>query len=259
MEILGDSADHYGVVLESIDQNQRFALDADRVVPSGSVYKLGVAVEVLRQVDSGRLHLADTITILDEDALEPEPEGGLSPGETPTLEDALRVMLSVSSNSAGHALLRLIGRPSYNQAIAALGLTHTRVPLLRGDSSAESADPAAESGADEVAVTTPSDMALLLRLLATGKVLSPASLDLLYTWMQVGGEPRPVEESLPAGVTVEAKAGNLERASNVAALVFEGGQAFSLTVLDEDVDPGDARITIGRLALAAYEQLMKPS
>jgi beta-lactamase class A len=238
--IVASSGDHYGVVLEETNRNERFGWDDQRVFPSGSLYKLVVAAEVLRRMDAGSLSLDEPLTILPDDASEPEPDGGLSPGDTPTIEEALQAMLSVSSNAAGHALLRQLGRAEFNQAVAAEGLAHTRVPADGDDT-------------DAVAVTSPADMARLLRLVATGQSLSDVSRTLLYSLMQVQGEPRPVEESLPSEAVVRAKAGNLDTASNVAALVVANGHTFSLTVLDEDVDPGDARMCIGQLARAAYD------
>lgn len=247
---LSGVSQHYGVVVEDLDQGQRFGFEDQRLFESASVYKLGVATEVLRQVDAGHLSLADSVTVVPDDAVEPEPAGGLDVGDTVTVQNALRVMLSVSSNAAAHALLRTLGRPEYNAAVAQLGLTHTRVPLELGDEPHILPDWA--SGEEDVAVTTPADTALLLRLLATGQVLSPRSQDLLYALMRVPGEPRPVEASLPSSAIVEAKAGNLDRASNVAALVTSGDTTFSVAVFDEDVDPGDARLVIGQIARAVY-------
>ncbi len=237
-EILGDAADRYGVVIEEITLHQRFAVNDQHVFASASVYKLCVATQVLREVDAGHLRLTDPLTIEDEDMLEPEPDGGLELGETVSLEEGLSAMLSVSSNVAGHALLRLLGRASYNEAIASLGLTQTRVPV---------------DGQDGLAVTTAADISHLLRLIATGQVLSEASRAMLYEMLSEPSEPQPVEASLPEDAVVIAKAGNLDRASNVAALVFVGAHTFSLAVFDEDVDPGDARLVIGGLARSTYD------
>jgi beta-lactamase class A len=246
-------AGHYGLVIESIDRNQRFAFDEQREFPSASVYKLALAAAVLQRVKAGQLALADVLTILPEDGVEPEPDGGLDPGEA-TFEAALQAMLSVSSNSAAHALLRVLGREQVNQQIAALGLAHTHIPL-EDTVGAEPPEAVVDASAD-VAVTTAADTAHLLRLLATGQVLTEPLREQLYAWMQLRGEPRPVEESLPDGVTVAAKAGNLDRASNVAALVFGGPHTLTIAVFDDDVDPGDARLLIGRLARAAYDYYM---
>jgi beta-lactamase class A len=195
-----------------------------------------VAHEVLRQVDAGRFKLDDRLLIEPRDTVEPEPARGLDAGDEVTVREALRAMLGVSSNSAAHALLRLLDRTRFNASLRALGLRDTRVPL----------------GHDEVATTTPADMALLLRELARGSVLRYESSAELRRLLTPGQDLNALADALPDDVEVLSKAGNLERASNVAALVSTAQGPVIICVFDEDVDPGDARQTIADLTRAVY-------
>src|SRR5690242_6492525 len=151
----------YGLVLEDLSTGARIGINGSQTFPSASLYKLGVAWIALRRVDAGVLSLDAPIMIEDTDTVEPEPYGGFGEGDTPTLRDALAAMLSISSNAAAHALLRMIGRDVFADEMDRLGMTQTRVPD------------------DGLATTSADDMAHLLRLIATSPELSAASRELI--------------------------------------------------------------------------------
>lgn len=232
----------YGLVVEDLGSGARLAVNETGVFPSGSVYKLALAWEVLRQVDAGRLNLDTPIEVLDEDTLELEPYGGPAPGDTPTVREALRAMFEVSSNSAAHLLLRVVGRTEFNAAMHNLALHQTQVPEHHGDGDS---------------VTSAEDVGRLLRLIATGAGLSAASNTELLQLLAQGGIPDALRETLPDDVYVLDKTGNLEDASNVGALLQTARGRVILVVLDQGVDPGDARGVIARLGQAAYDEFLR--
>ncbi len=238
-----DPTNDYGVVVEDLATGDRLALNEDRVFPSASVYKLPLAWEVLRLADAGRIQLDDRLDIVDEDAVEVEPDGGLAPGEATTVGDAIDRMISVSSNSAAHALLRVVGRDAFNQSMDRLGLTQTRVPVVDDDGSE--------------AVTSASDMAHLLRLMAQWRGLTAPSQGVLRSSLGQMQWPDALRETLPDEVMILDKTGNLENASNVGALLSTSHGTVLLVVLDEGVDPGDARGVIAQLGRAAYEAYLQ--
>jgi beta-lactamase class A len=246
--VLPDPDAAYGLIVEDVASGARIAINERRVFPSASLYKLALAWEVLRRVDDGSLDLEAPLTIVDDDATEPEPFGGLAPGADLSVQDALSAMLTVSSNAAGHALLRLVGRHEFNAAMQQLGLTDTRVP----DDSAED-DPQQQSEA----VTSAADMARLLWLIAHNQTLSSAGHDRLVDLMARGGPPDALRDTLPGGIDVYDKTGNLADASNVTALLQSARGMVVLVVLDEGVDPGEARGVIAGLGQAAYDAVLR--
>jgi beta-lactamase class A len=239
----------YGLVLEDLKTGARVGLHDGDVFPSASLYKLGLAWFALRRVDSGVLSLDTPLSIEDEDGVEPEPAGGVAIGDTPSVRESVETMLSVSSNAAAHALLRTLGRPAFNEEMARIGLSQTRVP----------ADGDGDTTQNEAfAVTTAADMAHLLRLVATSQQLSAPSRDLLLECLAGNGPPDALRDTLPDGVDVLDKTGNLEDASNVGALLQSARGTAILVVLDHGVDPGDARGVIALAGQVAYESLLKP-
>ena len=238
--LLPDLGSAYSVVLEDLVSGARTTVNADQSLPAASLYKLGVAWAIMRRVDAGTLREDEQLTIEDDDAIEAEPYGGFGPGDTPTIRDALQGMLSVSSNSAAHALLRILGRDSLAQEMDRIGLHQTRVPD------------------DGQAVTSADDIALLLRLIATSPDLSQSSRAAIAQGMSSIAPPDALRDTLPNSVGVYDKTGNLDDASNVGALLETPRATAILVVIDTGVHPGEARAIIARAGQIAYNSLLEP-
>ena len=236
--LLQERTGEYGVTIEWVPTHQRTSHDGGRAFESASVYKIAVAYEVLHQVDRGQVALADHLSVTDDDASEVEPEGGLAPDDEVSVWEALEAMMGVSSNSAAHALMRLVGRAEINASLHALGLKATHIP---------------EDDDQGPALTSASDVANLLDLVADNRVLSPESRQNLRTLLALPEDIDPLIECLPTGTEVLSKTGNQDRASNVAGLVSTPRGPLIISVFDEDVDPGDARATIEAITRAAWD------
>jgi beta-lactamase class A len=247
-ELLRGQDGHYGLVLEHVERGERVALDDRRSFAAASTYKLALAYEVLREVRDGRLQLDRRLTIGDDDAVEPEPAGGLAVGEEVTVRRALEATMSVSSNAAGHALLRLVGRGQLNSSLANLGLADTRVPPDAGPFALWR-----NVVGPPIAVTTPADMARLLRLLARGELLDRAGQAELRRLLRLREALDPLASALPPDTVVLAKVGNLEAVSNVAGLIETPAGALVVTIYSQDVDPDAARRLCGQLGRALYD------
>jgi beta-lactamase class A len=241
-QVQPDPSNEYGLLIEDLASGHRLAMNQDRVFPSASVYKLALAWEALRQADRGRIQLDKPLEITAEDAVEDEPAGGLGPGDTPTVREALDLMVSVSSNAAAHALLRLVGRDAFNQDMDQVGLPQTRVP-------------AAEDGSE--AVTSAEDVARLLRFIALGQGLSSPAQSVLHGALQQAQFPDALRDTLPGDVTILDKTGNLDDASNVGAVLSTPRGTVLMVVLDSGVDPGTARGVIAQLGWGAYEAYLQ--
>jgi beta-lactamase class A len=239
-----DGSQNVGVLVEDQATTERFSHEARRVFRSASVYKLPLACEVLRLVDQQQLALDDVVTIEPEDATEGEPLGGLYVGDEVTIERALAAMISLSSNAAAHALMRVIGRPRLNQDWAAMGWRDTRVPET---------DPGADdSPPDQAAVTSAADMTDLLDRFLRGQLLSDDSNQLLLRLLSGPARLDPLTAALPAGTEHFEKTGNVDDASTIASVIYTPSGPLILVVLDEDTTPTNARALIGDIAATAY-------
>jgi D-alanyl-D-alanine carboxypeptidase len=239
--LLPDGDPAYGLVLEDVGSGARTAVNDAQAFPSASLYKLGVAWLALRDVDAGTLSLDDPLPVEDEDTVEPEPRGGFKAGDAPTVHEALEAMLSLSSNAAAHAFLRVLGRDRLNQEMDRIGLTQTRVP----------------DDDDGEAVTSAADIARLLRLVSTSPELSAGAKEVLAHGMANVAPPDALRDTLPDSVGILDKTGNLPDSSNVGALLETSRGTVIVVVVDSGVTPGEARAVIAEMGQIAYHSLLE--
>jgi beta-lactamase class A len=241
--LLQDQEGSYGVLVEAQASGERYTYQATDVFRSASLYKLPLAVEVLRRLDRHQLRLDDQLTIAAEDASEGEPLGGVYPGDTVTVQQALELITGVSSNAAAHALMRLLGRSELDQSWSLLGWRSTLVPQ------AESSDDSPDAPA---AVTSAADMADLLDRLLRGQLLSVTSSLLLLQLLSAPDQLDPIGPALPDGTSHLGKTGNLADVSAVAGVVYTSAGPLIVVVLDQGVEPASARAVIGNIVATAY-------
>ena len=116
------------IYMKNLATGDQIALDSDKVMETFSVIKLGIASELMHQVESGKLSLADRITTKPDD--ERLPSGvlyTLDPGLNPTLKDLLTLMIIISDNEATDLLGDKVGRKNVTDYMHSLGLANTSI------------------------------------------------------------------------------------------------------------------------------------
>ena len=119
-----------GLYMKHVESGEEIAVDADKIFPLGSVFKIPVMVEVLRQADEGMISLDDRLVL--------EPKyycigSGvlqyLSPGLELTIRDLLTLMIIATDNTASEMLWKRIGIQRVNMLMRELGLAKTSIYL----------------------------------------------------------------------------------------------------------------------------------
>lgn len=152
---------------KNLATGETILVDADRLLPTASVFKIPVMVEVFRQAETGAYSL--------DDRIEFDPEAvvhgsgvlrDIAPGLTPTIHDLTMLMIIVSDNTATNMLIdRVGGVGPINDTLRTLGLTATTVHR-EIDFSVLSDDNRAAAEA------TPSELMSLIERMATGTLVS---------------------------------------------------------------------------------------
>src|SRR5262245_19079934 len=143
--------------------------DAERPMPTASVFKLPLLVEVYRQAEAGALDLDERVGFRAEDVV--MGSGILrdfSPGLQPSLYDLAMMMTIVSDNSATNLLLdRVGGYERVNATMRDLGLPsitlHRRIQFGQITTNRSLAEAA------------PRDLMRLMVMLALEELISPAA------------------------------------------------------------------------------------
>ncbi|NHN56072.1 serine hydrolase [Calidifontibacter sp. DB0510] len=157
--------------------------------PLASVVKLYVLLAVADQVRSGALRWDSPLRLQDVDRAGGSGSlGGRATGSTVTVQEAARLMIHISDNTATDLLMRTVGQPALAKAVAASGHSDpTRLspfPTIRQDLWLEwSSSPAAVAARRSWAGASPSQRAGLLR---TADTSPPADLSAAVPRWQQG-------------------------------------------------------------------------
>ncbi|MGW9302772.1 serine hydrolase [Streptomyces cyaneofuscatus] len=261
----------------------RVVLDPDEQVPMGSIYKVVLMAAFCRLADAGRVDPRHRLTLEAADRV-PGPTGLsiLRDPVTMSLRDLVVQMMSVSDNTAAHAVLRTVGAEAVDAVCADLGLPHTRIhggvvgtfDRLLADTGTGSLDAAMAHVADNDTVvppdvydpaykasSTPAETARLLRAIWTDEAASPDSC----SFMRAAMLTQPWTHRLASGfpyddVTVHGKTGTFGSMRHEAGVVeLADGSVYTAVVFtqaaraDRKLPRADA--VIGAVARAAVEDL----
>jgi beta-lactamase class A len=258
-----------GVGLMNLENGQTWVLNGERRFPMQSVFKAPMAAAALAEVDAGRLHLDEVVTLTEKDLSTPlSPIADAWPARTTyTVGELLTAAVVESDNTAADVLMKKIGGPG---AVSAW-LSGKRVDEVRVDryerelqpdtagmasfrlawkgeaayAAAITSIPPARRHAAAVAyladprdTATPQGVLNFLYKLEDGQLLSPASTKLLLGLMTRTrtGNAR-LKAGLPAKSVLAHKAGTgrtdqgLNLATNdIGVVTLPDGRRYAIAV-----------------------------
>ena len=167
----------FGIYAKNLETGEVIAYNAAEVFPTASTIKLPILTEFYNQVGQGKLDPLATTMLTDE--LKKGGSGILQyyTGSLPVrLEDAARLMIILSDNTATNLVFDALGRShaeklaTVNDKMATLGLKNTRLlNRLMGYSTKTDSPESIRYG---VGMSTPEDMGLLVE-----KIVDPTAID----------------------------------------------------------------------------------
>jgi beta-lactamase class A len=123
------AATHHGsltLFAKDLRSGKTAAINADVPVPTASVIKLTVLFEALKQIQAGKAHFSDRITLTKSNQV--SGSGVLMFFDVPqvlTLKDVLTMMIIVSDNTATNVAIDRLGLQNIDDRIQWLGLKNT--------------------------------------------------------------------------------------------------------------------------------------
>jgi D-alanyl-D-alanine carboxypeptidase (penicillin-binding protein 5/6)/beta-lactamase class A len=223
------------VAVKNLTTGEGYYLNADEPMPTASLIKLPVMVEVYAQAAEGKVRL-DDLCILEK--VDMVPGSGVltehfSPGATFTLRDAVRMMIVFSDNTATNLVLDHIGIPSTNTRMESLGLKETKLnaKVFRGSTTSINKERSKKYG---LGSTTARDMVTLLELIEKGKVVSPDSCKQMLEHLKKCDDKDKFPRFLPAGVAVAHKTGSVNDARTDAGILYLKSGPVAVCVMTND-------------------------
>jgi beta-lactamase class A len=290
--IADDSDGTLGVSIVEVASGKSVSHQGDDRFPMASVFKLPVAVVLLRRVDAGTVRLDEKLPIVRSDL---RPRGPVferwKPGLSLPVGDLLDDMMIASDGSAADLLVRRLGgTKAVRDELVQIGLsgidveaTELEVWLLSegvkeipadlrmtpealkqrvGKVSAgdrKKAEQAFEKKPRNAA--TPDALSRLLVRFEKRELLSPASTDRLLSAMRrCATGDRRIRAGVPKGSEVFDKTGTIGRCANDVALVrLPGGPTLAISVLLRssylgEAERGTVLAKVARAAASAFRR-----
>jgi beta-lactamase class A len=246
-----------GVSIQNLATGEALSIRGEEKFPSASLIKVSVLVALLDEVRRGTLRLDDPITMIARDRV-----GGsgvlqhLHGGLGLTVEDAARLMIIISDNTATNLLLDKVPMRTVWAKMDSLGLPATRIhskTFLRGTSVAM--DSSVRYG---VGVTTPDETVRLFALLHQGRAVSPALDSLALAILRGNEDWNKLVRWLPEGAEAAHKSGDVDQSRNDCGILYGPDAPVALCVMTREnrdtsyATDNPANLLIARIGAAVY-------
>ncbi|MCU0716141.1 MAG: serine hydrolase [Pirellula sp.] len=252
------------VFIKHLETGETYAHNETMVMPTASLIKFPVLVELYRQVEAGKLKLDQPISLKEEDKV---PGSGIltdhfQAGSQIPIETIARLMIRYSDNTATNLVLDQIGMESTSKTMRDLGFPETQIhsKVFRRDTSVAPE----RSKAYGLGSTTAADMIGLLELLHNKKLVSEkASMQMMAHLASCDDESKLVR-SLPKAVKSFHKTGSVNDVRTDAGLFQTPKGTLAIAVLtakNKDTSWGNANaaeLLCSKIGLVAYEWFNPP-
>jgi D-alanyl-D-alanine carboxypeptidase (penicillin-binding protein 5/6)/beta-lactamase class A len=260
---------HHGkvaVAVKHLGNGETFYHDEDEEMPTASLIKFMIMLEVYLQAAEGRVKLDDKLTLTKANMV---PGSGIlkyhfSEGATFSLRDATRLMIVFSDNTATNMVLDHIGLPSTNVRMESMGFPKSKVnaKVFLGDTTSLDRKRTEKFG---LGSTTARETLVLLEMVHKGKIVSPEVCKEMLGHMKKCDDKLKLKRFLPDKIEVAHKSGTVSDARTDAGILYlpTGPVAVCvLTAKNEDrsfKEDSAANVFIGRVAEQIAEHYAKSS
>ena len=238
-----------GLYVKHLTTGAEASVNADRVFPAASLYKLPIMAEVIRQVRLQRLSPELQMVVSKAHWV---PGSGVLQGrvgDSLPIRELLRLLIAESDNIAAMMLLDLAGLNNVNQSMQGMGLRQTRLLDYRV--------PGVYNSPLGPYQTTPADMGTLMELIAAGRLVDPAGSEEALRLLESKQASELLSDGLPWWAKVAHKWGEIPGARHEVGIVFTPRGQYVVVVMTENLDPNGSGGYIRDLSRAIFEHFEK--
>lgn len=252
------------VAVKHLDFGEEFYLDADEPMPTASLIKFMVMLEVYQQMLEGKIKLSDMVVLRKEDMV---PGAGVltyhfSDGAMFPLRDAVRLMIVFSDNTATNLVLDKIGIASTGKRLADWGFPNSKINAKVFKGSTTSIDPE-RTKKFGLGSTTARETVQLLEKVHRGKIVSPEACKEMIGHLKKCEDKTKLKRFLPEKIEVAHKTGSVSEVKTDAGIIYLPNGPVAICVLtakNEDKrfhDDNAANILIGKIAKEVHDHFAK--
>src|SRR5512143_138779 len=258
--VRASGAETVAVAYHDLATGAELLINPDETFHAASTMKVPVMMEIFRQAAAGKLALDqripiknDFVSIVDGShySLSPDSDSDQTlytrVGQTETIRELLRLMITVSSNLATNLLIERVTPDRVMNLMRTVGAKHIRV--LRGVEDGK----AFQRGLNNT--TTARDLMIILRRIAERRAVSAKASDEMVKVMLDQKFNEGIPAGLPRDARVSHKTGSITRINHDAAIVYPPGRKpYVLIVLTRGIgDEKRAHKLIADISRVVYE------
>lgn len=235
------------IQVESLRGKVYVSQGADEAVPSASVIKIPILVELMEQVKAGKHRLDEKYILRAEDKT-----GGsgiianYADGTEMTTKELARLMMVASDNTATNVIIQKVGREAVNHRMKALGFEHLQLNRVMMDTASVA------RGIDNY--VSMHEINELLRLIFNDKVATPALCEQIRIFLFQNEDRTTLPRWMPENVKVAHKTGGLTYVRGDAGVVFTE-KPFAISVFVRGTTTEKAEEIIGQIGKICYDGL----
>ena len=283
MERLADAfTGRAGFYVKDLDSGAGYEYHADDRFPTASVFKVSVMVKLYQLAEAGRISLDDRHRVAPD--ISTHGTGHLSwlrDAPELTLRDHCRIMMGISDNMATDFLMSVVGIEKIDQTMDEMGFPNVRTPVSIGrfhyamarmenfpcnpendaalltklKGGARDFDSVSYSDSPPNNVTSPREMALLVKRIHLGEIVSREASGAMIEMMKGCQDRRMMARHINPEIDVAQKTGSSGRIKGNTGIAYLASgplliSAYGLASAD-DVDGGETIARISRLAVRA--------
>ena len=258
--VRASGAETVAVAYYDLATGRELLINPDVSFHAASTMKVPVMMEIYRQAAAGKLTLDQRIPIKNEFAsivdgshysLTPDSDSEqllyARVGQTETIRELIRLMITVSSNLATNILIERVTADRVMDLMHTIGAEHIRV--LRGVEDGK----AFQKGLNNT--TTARDLMIIMRRIAERRAVSAKASNEMIKVMLAQRFNEGIPAGLPRNARVSHKTGSITRNNHDAAIVYPPGRKpYVLVVLERGIeDEKLAHKLIADISRVVYE------
>jgi beta-lactamase class A len=217
---------------QNLDTGQTYSLNGDERVRTASTIKIAVMIEAFARVADGRAKWTDELVLTKAaryggSGILPE----LGDGLRLTLRDCVRLMMTLSDNTATNMVLDYLSTDAVNDRMESLGFKHTRIMRRVGSGGESKAGKEPDNKRFGLGATTPHEMVEIMAKLEAGEIVSKEASKEMIDLMKREQARYAIGRSIP-DVPMASKYGALDALRSCVAILYtkQGKIAMAITV-----------------------------
>ena len=212
-ELIDGSQESYGIYVKNLADGTGASINRDRVFHAASLFKLYVMWEAFRQEAMGSISFDDTMEVTPYYKSWELGTNAVEVGDLVTVDEALRLMMSISDTPSAVLLQDTLGASDINDALEELDI-HNSGLFYPGNP-----------------LATARDVGVLLETIVRGGILPEASHEGMVELLMSARTDNGLRAGVPAEIRVAHKTGSLPMALHDAGIVYLPDSAYILVVL----------------------------